>query len=367
MSEQANVVRGVNDLLALIEAPEGFDPESIRFEGWPVVDIKIYGDKYHGDLTPEMAKALYELSQSLKRAYAVYKYGSPNLNAFKAQDHELFSGLTFTVGEGCTGIGAKISEAFQSISLDIIKEAVKNMDSKDIARVLIVLGVFTVGTFAAYKGYGLHTEAKMEQARLDAQKETQQITADANTNLLQENRELVKTILLEMPEETRHSVVGYGEQVNEGYRQVVRSASDADRIEFGGNHLGREEIDDIATKNAITTETLPVTDEPAIIEGITKNIAKGTISVRVATDRFPGRSITLQFFMGGLATDADQRLYQALEHSMSKRAVITYTATINAETGDFDRGTLTHVGDLVSYRVAPRTQSDDGLDVASSE
>ncbi|WP_404377802.1 hypothetical protein [Vreelandella aquamarina] len=357
MSDQINIVRSVKDLRNLASQGQEINFEQIAFEGWPLVEIKIYGDKYHGEITPEVAESLYEFSQSLKRAYAAFKYGVPKVSALKGNDAAIFEGLTFTVGEGCTEIAGKFSDAFQKMGLDIASEAFQHMNSEHILILLIALGVITIGGYVGIRGYAKYKDTELSKRQVDAQVDTVKATGDAIKDALIASREDANKAIAALPAETRQRVYMFGDQVDDGYEKVVRAAGDAERIDIGINHLTKEQIEDIAHKDPVTTQGKSEIKDPVIIHGITKNPDKRIVTVTASSARYPSRPLTLKYIMfDGLDTQAEENLHEALRHSSTKRALIDYQALLNANTGEFERGTLQDVGDLISYH---KESSDD--------
>ncbi|WP_339885243.1 hypothetical protein [Vreelandella maris] len=360
MSDQINIVRSVEDLKSLAKDGHEIDFEKVIFEGWPLVEIKIYGDKYHGEITPEVAESLYQFSQSLKRAYAAFKYGVPKVSALKGNDAAIFEGLTFTVGEGCTEITGKFSDAFQKMGLDIASEAFQHMNSEHILILLIALGVITVGGYVGIRGYSKYKDTELSKAQLDSQTDTVKATGDAIKDALIASRENANQAIAALPAETKQRVYMFGDQVDDGYEKVVRAASDADRINIGTNHLTKEQVEDIAHKDSLTTQSRPELQDPVIIHGITKNLDKRQVTVTASSSRYPARPLTLKYIMfDGLDTQAEENLHQALRHSSTKRALIDYQALLNANTNEFERGTLLDVGDLISYHQDVGSDEDE--------
>lgn len=354
MSEKI-VIRSLEDALKLIDEEQDFDFESVSFDGWPSVEIKIHGDRYHGEITPELAKALYEYTQCLKRAYAYYKYGVADVRAVRRpEDVAIFAELYFTVGEGCTGIGAKFSEVMEKMAPEILKEAFKHMESKDIAKTIIILGVSTISAAALVYSYSTLEERRRIEAQFAGNQAVIEATSEAVSDAQENDRKLIEatsashaatiqSLMQSLPEAEQERLGGYRNEVARGYEAIITAAPDADEITIGSDTFDQEAIERIVAKDPVTTDGLNVVDDPVYVESITKNMDTLKVLVRVRSEQFPEKPITLRFDVGYLDTEASHNLYQALERSPHYLVDISYTAIIDVSTGAFVRGMLTDV------------------------
>ena len=112
MDSEKIVLAGVAQIIELIDedSVEGID--KLDFSQWPALNIKIEGEKYHGTITPDIAKSLYDFVYQLKRGYAEIKYGTSNLQRLKKEDVALFDSITFKISEGSSDV---VSEGFGKI------------------------------------------------------------------------------------------------------------------------------------------------------------------------------------------------------------------------------------------------------------
>jgi len=56
----------------------------LRFEGWPSLEVRLQPG--HGKITPDIRRALTLFETGIYRAYAMYRYGSPDLRQLTALD-----------------------------------------------------------------------------------------------------------------------------------------------------------------------------------------------------------------------------------------------------------------------------------------
>ncbi|MEA2117160.1 hypothetical protein [Halovibrio sp. HP20-50] len=371
------VIRNLDEALALLKEDQPIDFDKVSFDGWPAVEIKIHGDRYHGEITPELAKALHEYAQCLKRAYAYYKFGVADVRAVRRpEDQEIFAGLYFTVGEGCTGIGARFSEALEKMVPEICKEAFKRMESKDIAKTIIIIGAITVSAVALVYSYSLYEDRKQIEAESDAVETIVNATSAAVSSAQENDRKLIETmqanqatiesLQASLPEEERNRLNGYQNEVSRGFEGIISAAPDAEKITIGPDTFDSETIERIVAKDPVTTDSRNIIDDAVYVESITKNMDTLKVFVRVQSTEFPEKPITLRFDIGYLDTEANHNLYQALERSPQYLVDINYTAIIDDNTGEFVRGVLTDVKEIYRATTPPPPESVEN-DIDESE
>lgn len=361
VSEELYSVNSLDDMLYLIDSEEEIDLSLVRFEGWPFAEIKIYGGRYQGELTPEMAKALSDFVQSLKKAYFVYRTGSANLQSFRAQDQALFDGITFRVDEGCTEILAKLNTLLENLNGEILKEAIRNMDSKHIALVTAFLGTLMIGSCSFNDWDTRHIQLEESKDANATLLEVQRQTIEAQETASESTQKILGAMARHLPKEEVERLSRFKSEVDSGYLGIVRAASDADHISISGKELRREDIQDITAKDRVTTRSRNVT-ESVIIEYVKNSLKNLEVNVNIVSEEFPDRNITLQFPVGNLSTPAEEMLYTALRKNRRIKARIQYMALVNDRNGTFERGTLMDVLDLAPYASSDATDNEVGAE-----
>ena len=201
------VITSEDDAFKVLEAALkrelGELPCSIRFDGWPVLTIKLEGKGYDSTITSDMASGLVELQHAINRAYARAVHSSTNARGLT--DHERKE-IQFKakVKQGSSLIEVNLGEFAETVATALVGKM------EPVHWVVTVLGLAAVaGSVAAYKAYLRHrSEDKKlsdETARDIAlsQEETKRLQVMANATrevpLLQHAREDF--------DEARHGIV----------------------------------------------------------------------------------------------------------------------------------------------------------------
>lgn len=88
-------------LQADIDNPGTDLPFQLDFRGWPLLHINVRGEKFHSSLTSSMVYGLASMHESFQRAYALAKYGTPNLQRLTNDDKQSLD-IIFKISEGST-------------------------------------------------------------------------------------------------------------------------------------------------------------------------------------------------------------------------------------------------------------------------
>lgn len=125
-------------------------PCSIRFEGWPILVIKLEGEGYDSTITSDMASGLVELQHAINRAYARAVHSSTNARVLT--DHERRE-IQFKakVRQGSSLIEVNLGEFAETVATALVGKM------EPLHWVVTVLGLAAVaGSVAAYKAYLRH-------------------------------------------------------------------------------------------------------------------------------------------------------------------------------------------------------------------
>ncbi|HAY0633742.1 TPA: hypothetical protein JS389_003678 [Serratia marcescens] len=127
----------------------GFD---MTFAGWPNLHINVKGEKFHSSLTSSMVAGLTSMHESFQRAYAIAKYGTPNLQRLTNEDKQSLD-IIFRISEGSTDSDTDWSDTINH-AIEFLKGAFEGMTGVQKMTVLIALiTALTVGgCFYLYQG-----------------------------------------------------------------------------------------------------------------------------------------------------------------------------------------------------------------------
>jgi len=164
--------------------------------------------------------------------------------------------------------------------------------------------------------------------------------------------------------ELEEAVYSFRRHVNDGHRNIVLSADDAEHISYSGQELGKEEIERIASDMPVTSDS-DIYTEVVAIEHVKRIINRQIVTVSFFSPRFD-RQITVQYNMNYLGTRKEERLKEAFFDNVRKNVEVEYSAVFNESTGEFIRGTLVSIGDIhdsSEWDEEPNDQDDEeGVD-----
>ncbi|WP_339774984.1 hypothetical protein [uncultured Methylophaga sp.] len=172
--EMVGVIRITNEDVAfdvLSKALRGALPNDvqIKFEGWPLFKLSIYGDDFHGTVPTRIMPPILELQSEIHRVYLRAKYGDDNLRRLSDEERYALE-LVVEVNDGCTEFIAEIGKVFN--------EAIKNsnMTGEETALTLISIAVVIAGTYS-WKLWLSHQE------KLHDKKSTVQVSQEETKRL----------------------------------------------------------------------------------------------------------------------------------------------------------------------------------------
>lgn len=153
------IIRSEQDAFAALERALkhelGEQQLMIKFESWPVMEIRLDGPGYESTITPDMAAALVELQSAINRAYARVVHHSSNARKLTIAERNSLQ-FKAKVEKGSSLIKVDLGEFVDKIAL----ETVSKMGPEHL--VITVLGLAAVaGSVVAYKAFLKHrTEDK---------------------------------------------------------------------------------------------------------------------------------------------------------------------------------------------------------------
>lgn len=347
MADEKLVLNNLDQITELLESNDDIDLSQVDFSNWPKLKIKIEGDKYHGTITPQLAKALYDFVYSLKKGYAQIKYGTSNLQRLRSEDNELFDSITFHISEGCSDVVTDgISKVFDAIA-QCIKEGFKDMSPKQ----KFALLALTATLFAGYFAFDTYIQSYHD---IESQKIESEVHAEQNSH-----EESIAKIVQEAADndvELSNTISAYSEHINEGHRRIVQSVDDADRINYSGKELDKESIQRISERQPVTTDSKIYT-ETVRIDHIKRLVERQVVKVTFVSDYFD-KQITIQYNMGYLGSTEETKLKEAFFNNVHKIVEIQYSAVINDDSRDFVRGTLMDIGEVKNSGYVASTDED---------
>lgn len=320
---------------------------SFDLSGWPKLDIKIYGNRYNGTVTPKLAKSLYDFYMDLQRAYAYIKYGTPGLQKLTLEDKELFSSIEYRIEEGSLKILGDLTDQVTAMC-DSLKGVMEGMESAHkkallITVVLALLGVYTVSQYFDYE---------TQVAKAEQQRQQQEILIDGQRHAIDALLEQSKHSIDALSEQYQSRVYGAIDKLDEGYAGIIRSVPDADMIDISGAAISQEDIKEYIQNPTPDTQAIILEKEFSVEQVSKRQFPR--ISVRVSDSE--DDQFTLGFVYGDISQDSYERVFDSIKNNTT--IVVKYNALIK-EDGVLHKGTILSVSDGIYLDIADQVDDDD--------
>lgn len=240
---------------------EGQEVQRIVFDGWPTTKFNVVGARYHSSLPAKMMEGLIDFQHEVEKTYAKLSYGVANRNKLTNADKDALE-IVFKIKEGSTDAEGPNDSWFNKIwdKLDLIFEDMTGLQKTAILSVLVI-----AGTTMYVAPQVIDSNEKVALAELELEKE--KVDADKDNLVVGALRDIV---LAKSKEETPEQSKAILDHFDEGYKSVIRSVQDANKMEIGGTVYSNQEIIDISAKPDVVTDVEEVESE-VHIDSIKKN------------------------------------------------------------------------------------------------
>lgn len=263
------------------------DVGAIEFDGWPFIGLKIEGERYSATLPSGLMRQVSEIQGALNRCYGQVAYQKDARSIKQAERDELE--LVFEVSEGSTELKADATGL-----LDRLGDAMKKPSTAKTAAITIVaLALIISGSIVASR-------------------------FSSNMTAIEEKRMDLLTRAIERAPDLKDA----SPEFQKIYRDIVASASDADRITIGSKSLSVSEISSVASSQRIGGKRIDLTgvyrvdavrrySRHCLIDVVLPNGDK--IRARIVFDRFPEASVSA-VMMAVVKNTPVQLSFTAMQH-----------------------------------------------------
>lgn len=221
--------------------------EGIQLVGWPVMTVRLTGDKFDQSITPTVMKGIIELQSAILRSYALSKYGAPNTRKLTAEEKNQLE-FKVKVEKGSSVLEINLQELLTSIAT----QAVGKMDPTTIAVTVISLGAIWAGKSAF-------------NAWLDHRKE---IRSGEAKNI--SDREHLEAMKFMSAEETKRSQI---------LSDVIKQNADLDNAERYAQDARVELLKSFSSADSAEIDGSII--EPGIAQELVKNARRKSEEVRL--------------------------------------------------------------------------------------
>ncbi|AJR09634.1 hypothetical protein C9J03_16045 [Photobacterium gaetbulicola] len=254
------------------------EEKDIVFDGWPIVDIDIKGDRYHSSLPTKLMESFVGFQQEVDKAYTTLIYDTSNRQKLTNSDKESLE-LVFTIRKGSTGATSS-GDWFSSIceKLDVV---FKDMSGRQKLALLAVVALAISGTYSGTKYMDGQSKEAVEKQRTEQIALMTKAMSENSQHSVEAMRDVVLAKALEEAPEKGHRVVAH---LDEGYKGIIKAVPDAERVKIGKViKLNNADIKRISTKPDVVTEVKDWTGY-FVIESMSNNKAKGYMILGVSPE-----------------------------------------------------------------------------------
>ncbi|KPV94430.1 hypothetical protein AN214_03528 [Pseudoalteromonas sp. P1-9] len=260
------VIKSELDLLKLVESVfkgEKEAPGKLQFDGWPIIDINVKGERYKSSLPTGMMEGLINFQNELSRAYATVKYNTANLQKLTNEDRSALE-LIFTIKEGSTDSKGNAHDWLNGI-FDKIGVVLEGMTGKEKLALYSVIALSVAGYFTYSQYSDSQTKIALEKEQT---KQMEVVSKAAKENPLTRLRDELEPEIRHLAGETGERVIRH---IDTGYTEVVRTVQDATAVSIGEKSYDKDDIKRIVS---IKEPIKDVLEEKGsfTIEGIKKNL-----------------------------------------------------------------------------------------------
>lgn len=220
---------------------------SIKFEGWPKVEIRLAGSGYDSTITPELAQAFLHVQQAVNKAYARVVRHETNGRALKSSEKESLR-LKAKVEKGSTNLTVD----FGSVAETITREVVGKMTGTEL--IITILGLGTI--WAAKSAYAHYLNKRSEDKAVDVQSAKEIAMTEQHTKQM----EIFAKAMAERP-----VLVQANNDFDDARHEMLKAVADAKSISFQGMTLSNESAKAIASSHREVSKEVQLNDNYVIL------------------------------------------------------------------------------------------------------
>ncbi|MCM0083940.1 hypothetical protein L4X63_20365 [Geomonas sp. Red32] len=247
MSSAEWVIRNEDDAWALLKeacSVKELSAFDIKFDNWPVLDIKLVGDQFSSNLSTKMMEAFIELQKNINRTYARLYYNYSTARGITNEDKEQIE-LFVQVSPGSSEYKINL----QKIVEKFVKGVAGKMTGKQ-ATIIIVSGALMWTSHSAFKAY-LESQKEMkgiEMRQLAGDQETQRMKIFADAMKHEPQVAFTKA------------------DAEEVYNKVLKAASTAKTLQMSGTKIKGQEAQKLARATRSVSEEVNLSGEYRVVK-----------------------------------------------------------------------------------------------------
>ncbi|EMY9048054.1 hypothetical protein ABCX51_002352 [Salmonella enterica] len=164
-------------------------PDSLSFNGWPNLTIKLTGEKFNRSLTPSVMKGFVEMQAQINKSYALAKYGVPDVRKLTKEELDALE-IEVTVEQGSSIVEINIDGFLTKLT----QELVGKMNATEIMFTVLGAAVIWGGVTVFKRFLDNRKDTRLAEIAKDGEKEhlrTMQIMSEQETKRLRVISEMV--------------------------------------------------------------------------------------------------------------------------------------------------------------------------------
>ncbi|HCC2037015.1 TPA: hypothetical protein M4215_004077 [Klebsiella pneumoniae] len=262
-----------------IQSGEEILIEQLKIKLFDDVKFKIFGDetRYNGTLPATLAQGLCEFQTEMYKVYTLIKYKTDNLQRLGSADREEAE-IIFSINSGCTEIITALTD-FANACGNAFEKVTQGMSPNQKTTCFLFAIALFGGAWVStsYLKGESDVAVKQEETR---QQEAKEKAENERLSILKDG--MLQAIRSNAGVDTIERAEGIQEHVSKAYTGVLKSASDADRIEIDGAtklNLSQKDVHEII-KNPIEKAKKEERNLELVIDSIKRTAEKITLSCR---------------------------------------------------------------------------------------
>lgn len=231
-----------------LENTIGAEHQFVKFDNWPVVEIRLEGPGYDSTITPDMAAGLVELQSAINRAYARAVHHSTSARKLTAEERQSIQ-FKAKVDQGSSLITINLGDFAQKIGLEMVGKM------EPMQLIILVLGLaITGGSVYAYKAFLKHrTEEK-------------HLTEEANRAIAFTQEETRRMEVFRQAIAASPVLRNTTEDFDDARREIVRGTGDANSLTVNSVRLDRESARIVASTKRSESREVQLNGDYVILE-----------------------------------------------------------------------------------------------------
>ncbi|ELW8157753.1 hypothetical protein QLJ50_005064, partial [Escherichia coli] len=210
--------------------------DSLSFNGWPNLTIRLTGEKFNRSLTPSVMKGFVEMQAQINKSYALAKYGVPDVRKLTKEELDALE-IEVTVEQGSSIVEINIDGFLTKLT----QELVGKMNATEIMFTVLGAAVIWGGVTVFKRFLDNRKDIRLAEIAKDGEKEhlrTMQIMSEQETKRLR----VISEMIAEKPLLDNMDRMSYDAKT-----QMVKSFVRSDNAQIDGVTIDSEMAKELVT------------------------------------------------------------------------------------------------------------------------